>query len=158
MRLATGCFLWHKRCIGKALEPQGGNSPCPHSVTPARANRNWISASISNGKSRRASTAAGYPPFIEAHAAAPEEVILDLDVTDSPLHGEQEGRFFHGYYRHYCYLPLYIFAGPHLLCARQRRANQDAAAGCLQELERIVAGLRQVWAEVRIIVRADRLD
>ena len=93
--------------------------------------------------------------FLEAHSAPPEEVILDLDVTDSPLHGEQEGRFFHGYYRHYCYLPLYIFAGPHLLCARQRRANQDAAAGCLEEVERIVAGLRRAWPRMRIIVRAD---
>ena len=93
--------------------------------------------------------------FLEAHAAAPEEVILDLDVTDSPLHGEQEGRFFHDYYRHYCYLPLYIFAGPHLLCARQRTANQDAAAGSVAEVERIVAGLRRVWPEVRIIVRGD---
>ena len=93
--------------------------------------------------------------FVEAHGAVPEEVILDLDVTDSPLHGEQEGRFFHGYYGHYCYLPLYIFAGEHLLCARQRRADQDAAAGCLSEVERIVAGLRRVWPAVRIIVRAD---
>jgi len=96
--------------------------------------------------------------FVEAHPAAPEEVILDLDVTDSPLHGEQEGRFFHGYYGCYgcyCYLPLYIFAGEHLLCARQRTADQDAAAGCLPEVERIVAGLRRVWPAVRIIVRAD---
>ncbi len=93
--------------------------------------------------------------FLQAHSEPPEEIELDLDATDDPLHGNQEGRFFHGYYGHYCYLPLYIFAGPHLLCARQRRANQDAAAGCLQEVERIVAGLRQVWPEVRLIVRAD---
>ena len=93
--------------------------------------------------------------FIAAHDQPPEQVTLDLDVTDSPLHGQQEGRFFHGYYRHYCYLPLYIFAGPHLLCARQRRANQDAAAGSLEELDRIVAGLRAAWPAVCIIVRAD---
>lgn len=93
--------------------------------------------------------------FIEAHEKPPQEVILDLDVTDSPLHGAQEGRFFHGYYRHYCYLPLYIFAGPHLLCARQRTANQDAAAGSVAELERIVVGLRAAWPGVRLIVRAD---
>ena len=79
--------------------------------------------------------------FTAAQAKPPQQVVLDLDVTDTPLHGEQQGRFFHGYYRHYCYLPLYIFAGPHLLCARQRTANQDAAEGSLQELERIVAGL-----------------
>lgn len=93
--------------------------------------------------------------FLEAYPTPPKQVILDLDVTDLPLHGEQEGRFFHGYYRHYCYLPLYIFAGPHLLCARQRTANQDAAAGSVEEVERIVAGLRAKWPGVRIIVRAD---
>lgn len=93
--------------------------------------------------------------FIEAHSEPPSEVILDLDVTDSPLHGEQEGRFFHGYYGHYCYLPLYIFAGPHLLCARQRTADQDAAAGSVGELARIVSGLRARWPQLRIIVRAD---
>ena len=93
--------------------------------------------------------------FTAAQAKPPQQVVLDLDVTDTPLHGEQQGRFFHGYYRHYCYLPLYIFAGPHLLCARQRTANQDAAEGSLQELERIVAGLRATWPGVRLIVRAD---
>lgn len=93
--------------------------------------------------------------FIEAHKKRPKQVILDLDVTDSPLYGRQEGRFFHGYYNCYCYLPLYIFAGPHLLCARQRRSNQDAAAGSVEEVERIVAGLRAVWPKVRIIIRAD---
>jgi hypothetical protein len=93
--------------------------------------------------------------FLQAHQQPPQQVILDLDVTDTPLHGEQEGRFFHGYYRHYCYLPLYIFAGPHLLCARQRTANQDTAAGSVAEIERIVAGLRTAWPGVRIIVRAD---
>ena len=67
--------------------------------------------------------------FVEAHEEAPQEIMLDLDVTDTPLHGEQQGRFFHGYYRHYCYLPLYIFCGQHLLCARQRVSNQDAAVG-----------------------------
>ena len=93
--------------------------------------------------------------FIEAHGSAPKQVILDLDVTDSPLYGRQEGRFFHGYYGCYCYLPLYVFAGPHLLCARQRTSNQDAAAGSVEELERIVAGLRAAWPRVRIVVRAD---
>lgn len=93
--------------------------------------------------------------FIEAQCEPPDEIVLDLDVTDTPLHGEQEGRFFHGYYRHYCYLPLYIFAGEHLLCARQRTANQDGAAGSLEEVQRIVKQLRSVWPRVRIIVRAD---
>ena len=93
--------------------------------------------------------------FLEAHPQPPHEIVLDLDVTDTPLHGEQEARFFHGYYGHYCYLPLYIFCGEHLLCARQRASNQDASAGALEEVERIVAQIRQAWPEVQIILRAD---
>ena len=90
-----------------------------------------------------------------AYAAPPEEIVLDLDATDDPLHGNQEGRFFHGYYGHYCYLPLYIFCGDHLLCARLRPANIDAAAGSVQEIERIVRQLRERWPKVRIVLRAD---
>lgn len=93
--------------------------------------------------------------YVEAHQEQPAEIILDLDVTDTPLHGGQEGRFFHGYYGDYCYLPLYIFAGEHLLCARQRTADQDAAAGSLAEVKRIVKRLRTHWSDVRIVVRAD---
>jgi len=93
--------------------------------------------------------------FLEAHPEAPEQIVLDLDTTDLPLHGHQEGRFFHGYYDSYCYLPLYIFCGEHLLCARLRTADQDAAAGSQAEVERIVGQIRAVWPEVRIIVRAD---
>jgi len=93
--------------------------------------------------------------FLEAHAEAPEQIVLDLDTTDLPLHGHQEGRFFHGYYDSYCYLPLFIFAGEHLLCARLRTADQDAAAGSKDELERIVRQIRAAWPVVRIVVRAD---
>jgi hypothetical protein len=93
--------------------------------------------------------------YLEASSEPPQQVVLDLDVTDTPLHGEQQGRFFHGYYGHYCYLPLYIFAGEHLLCARQREANQDAAAGSLAEVERIVGQIRRAWPRVQIILRAD---
>ncbi len=98
--------------------------------------------------------------FLEAHAtaplaSAPEEIVLDLDATDDPLYGQQEGRFFHGYYGHYCYLPLYIFCGEHLLCARLRSSNIDASAGSLEEVERIVKQIRARWPEVRIILRAD---
>jgi hypothetical protein len=93
--------------------------------------------------------------FLEAHAEPPEEMVLDLDATDDPLHGNQEGRFFHGYYGHYCYLPLYIFSGDHLLCARLRPSNLDVSAGCVEELERIVAQIRQVWPEVKITLRGD---
>lgn len=93
--------------------------------------------------------------YIESHAAAPEEIVLDLDATDIPLYGHQPERFFHGYYDSYCYLPLYIFAGDQLLCARLRPANQDAAAGSLDEVKRIVAQLRGQWPEGRIVLRAD---
>jgi hypothetical protein len=93
--------------------------------------------------------------FLEAYDSAPEEIIVDVDATDDPLHGHQEGRFFHGYYRSYCYLPLYIFCGEHLLCARLRTADQDGAAGTVEELARIIERLRRRWPETRIIVRGD---
>jgi len=93
--------------------------------------------------------------FIESHELPPEQIILDIDATDDPIHGEQEGRFFHGYYKAYCYLPLYIFCGEQLLCARLRQANQDAAAGTVDELARIIPRLRQAWPEVEIILRGD---
>lgn len=93
--------------------------------------------------------------YLEAHDRAPSEIILDLDATDDPVHGEQEGRFFHGYYDCYCYLPLYIFCGRHLLCAKLRSASVDAAAGVVEELARVVAHIRQRWPQVRILVRAD---
>jgi hypothetical protein len=93
--------------------------------------------------------------FIESHATPPTQIVLDLDATDIPLYGHQPERFFHGYYDNYCYLPLYIFAGDQLLCARLRPANQDAAAGSVAELSRIVAQLRQRWPRVKIILRAD---
>jgi hypothetical protein len=93
--------------------------------------------------------------FLSAHPSAPPQIILDLDATDDPLHGEQEGRFFHGYYGGYCYLPLYIFCGTHLLCARLRSSDRDASAGAVTEVERIVAQIRSGWPEVEIILRAD---
>jgi len=93
--------------------------------------------------------------FLQAHREAPQEIVLDLDCTDDPLHGEQEGRFFHGYYGHYCYLPLYIFCGESLLCARLRVSNIDGAAGSQEELERIVRQIREAWPDVQIIVRGD---
>lgn len=93
--------------------------------------------------------------FLEACPKPPEEIVLDLDVTDTPLHGEQEARFFHGYYGHYCYLPLYMFCGEHLLCARLRASNQDASAGSVAEVERIVRQIRRQWPRVRIVLRAD---
>jgi len=93
--------------------------------------------------------------FLDAHRTAPGQITLDLDATDDPLHGEQEGRFFHGYYKSYCYLPLYIFCGRHLLCAKLRRSSIDASAGSVDEVARIVAQIRGRWPEVRILLRAD---
>jgi len=93
--------------------------------------------------------------FVEAYDSAPDEIILDVDATDDPLHGHQEGRFFHGYYRSYCYLPLYIFCGEHLLCARLRKSDQDGAAGTREELARIIECIRESWPKTRIIVRGD---
>jgi hypothetical protein len=93
--------------------------------------------------------------FLDAHREAPKQIILDLDATDDPPHGHQEGRFFHGYYDGYCYLPLYIFCGEHLLCAKLRRTNIDGSAGAREEIERIVAQIRERWSDVKIILRAD---
>ncbi len=93
--------------------------------------------------------------FLEAHERPPRQIILDLDATDDPLHGEQEGRFFHGYYDCYCYLPLYVFCGRHLLVAKLRRANMDAAAGAVDEVARVVARIRARWPRTRILLRAD---
>ena len=93
--------------------------------------------------------------FVEAHATPPGEIVLDIDATDDPLHGDQEGRFFHGHYDCYCYLPLYVFCGEHLLCARLRAASGGDAAGVLEELRRIVARLRAHWPDTRIVVRGD---
>jgi hypothetical protein len=93
--------------------------------------------------------------FVEAQGSAPEQIVLDIDTTDFAIHGGQEGRFYHGYYDHYCYLPLYIFAGEHVLCARLRRSNIDPSAGSRKEIERIVRRIRATWPEVRIILRGD---
>jgi hypothetical protein len=93
--------------------------------------------------------------FLESHTSAPEEIVLDVDATDFPLHGQQEGRFFHGYYDCYCYLPLYIFCGEQLLCARLRQSNSDAAAGSVAEIQRIVEQIRAAWPKVRIVLRGD---
>jgi hypothetical protein len=93
--------------------------------------------------------------FLDAHPEAPKQIIVDLDATDDPVHGHQEGRFFHGYYDCYGYLPLYVFCGRHLLAAKLRRSNIDAAAGAKDEVARIVAHIRSRWPEVRILLRAD---
>jgi hypothetical protein len=93
--------------------------------------------------------------FVESQEQVPEQIILDVDTTDLPLHGKQEGRFFHGYYDAYCYLPLYVFCGEHVLCARLRESNHDASFGSLPEIRRIVAQIRAAWPEVKIVLRGD---
>jgi hypothetical protein len=93
--------------------------------------------------------------FLEAHAEAPEQIVLDIDTTDFAIHGEQEGRFYHGYYDHYCYLPLYVFAGEHVLCARLRPSNIDPSAGSQKEIERIVKRIRAGWPEAKLVLRGD---
>jgi hypothetical protein len=93
--------------------------------------------------------------FLESQREAPEQIVLDIDTTDLALHGEQEGRFYHGYYDHYCYLPLYVFAGEHVLCARLRPSNIDPSSGSLKEIERIVKRMRARWLEVKIVLRGD---
>lgn len=93
--------------------------------------------------------------FLESYKTPPKEIILDCDATDDPLHGQQEGRFFHGYYSCYCYLPLYIFCGDHLLNALLRPSDIDASKGVIDELTRIVSQIRECWPDVKIIVRGD---
>lgn len=93
--------------------------------------------------------------FLDSFQTPPEEIVLDLDATDDPLHGRQEGRFFHGYYDCYCYMPLYVFCGDQLLAAKLRPSNIDGAAGALEEMQRIVGQIRQRWPRSRIVLRAD---
>jgi hypothetical protein len=93
--------------------------------------------------------------FLEAHKSPPKQIVLDLDATDDPMHGHQEGRFFHGYYDCHCYLPLYVFCGRHLLAAKLRRSNIDASAGAVEAVERIVSHIRTRWPRTRILLRAD---
>ena len=93
--------------------------------------------------------------FLESKPQAPDSIVLDLDSTDLPIHGHQEGRFFHGFYDHYCYLPLYIFCENHLLVARLRQSNIDGAAGALEEIQQIIGQIRHQWPAIRIILRAD---
>ena len=93
--------------------------------------------------------------FLDAHRVPPRQIVLDLDATDDPLYGHQEGRFFHGYYDCYCYLPLYVFCGRHLVAAKLRPSNIDGSAGAVEEVARIVGQIRARWPRTRILLRAD---
>jgi hypothetical protein len=93
--------------------------------------------------------------FLESYDHPPRQIVLDLDATDDPVHGTQEGRFFHGYYGHYCYLPLYVFCDQHLILARLRPSNIDASAGTAEELTPVIAQIRRRWPKTQIVLRAD---
>jgi hypothetical protein len=147
----TGNDRLRDRDKGKALA--GKSTLNRLELTPAGANKNSRYKKI---------TADGHAVedffvevFLDSYNQAPPEIILDLDATDDPLHGHQAGRFFHGYYKNYCYLPLYIFCGEHLLCARLRPSDIDACAGSVKELDRIVSKIRTRWPDTRIVIRAD---
>jgi hypothetical protein len=147
----TGASRARRRDRGK---PLAGKSTLNRlELTPARASRGSRYKKITCDV--RAVEALFVELFLQAHSRPPESIVLDLDATDAKLHGHQLGRFFHGYYGHDCYLPLYIFCGEHLLCARLRPADIDAAAGSLKQLKRIVAQIRRAWPAVKVTIRAD---
>jgi len=140
-----------KRDRGKALA--GKSTLNRLELTPVRADARSRYKKITTD--RRAIQTLFTGLFLQAHPQPPKRIVLDLDATDDPIHGHQAGRFFHGYYKNYCYLPLYIFCGEHLLCARLRPSNIDASAGSLKELDRIVGQIRAKWPQVRIVIRGD---
>jgi Transposase DDE domain group 1 len=153
--------------IGK-LDPTGQTRPRPRDRGQALAGKSTLNrlelTPVGAGKDSRykkitCNTHAGeqllVTLFLQAHPTPPGRIVLDLDATDDPIHGPQLGRFFHGYYKSSCYLPLYIFCGDHLLCARLRPATLDASAGALKQLQRIVAQIRSAWPQVRIVIRGD---
>ena len=142
---------WRDRDKGKALA--GKSTLNRLELTPVRATAKSRYKKIT--LDRQAAQRLFTEVFLQSHKRPPERIVLDLDATDDPIHGHQSGRFFHGYHRSYCYLPLYIFCGAHLLCARLRPSNIDASAGSVKELQRIVGQIRERWPTVRIVIRAD---
>lgn len=147
----TGKDRIRKRDKGKALA--GKSTLNRLELTPARASSK--SRYKKTTVNKHAVDAFFTNVFLQSYDQPPSIIVLDLDATDDPIHGHQLGRFFHGYYGNYCYLPLYIFCGEHLLCARLRPSDIDASAGSVKELERIVSQIRSRWPDVRIIIRAD---
>ena len=147
----TGKDRLRDRDKGKALA--GKSTLNRLELTPVGANKNSRYKKIT--VDRHAVDEFFTQVFLDSHSQAPSEIILDLDATDDPLHGHQAGRFFHGYYKNYCYLPLYIFCGEHLLCARLRPSDIDASAGSVKELDRIVSSIRLRWPDTQIIIRGD---
>lgn len=147
----SGAGRLRRRDRGKALA--GKSTLNRLERTPVGASRKSRYKKI--GVDRSAVEALFVDVFLESFISPPERIVLDVDATHDPVHGEQAGRFFHGYYGCYCYLPLYVFCGDHLLAARLRPSNLDESAGARRELERIVAQIRSVWPKVRIVIRAD---
>ena len=147
----TGQTRLRKRDRGKALA--GKSTLNRLELTPVGANANSRYKKIT--ANTRQMEDYFVTMFLQSYPTPPEQIILDLDATDDPIHGEPLGRFFHGYYQGYCYLPLYIFCGEHLLCARLRPSNLDASIGSVKQLDRIVSRIRKEWPKVHIIIRAD---
>ena len=147
----TGKTRQRKRDRGKALAGKSTLNRLELSPTGADANTRYKKIPCRTRDVERLFVTL----FLQAHSRPPERIVLDLDATDDPIHGHQLGRFFHGYYKNFCYLPLYIFCGDHLLCARLRPADIDAAAGSVKQLQRIVAQVREAWPGVKIVIRGD---
>jgi hypothetical protein len=147
----TGDNRLRKRDQGKALA--GRNTLNRLELTPRGANAASRYKKIVADSGRIESLFVDV--FVRLHRTPPRRIVLDVDATDDPLHGDQLGKFFHGYYKSYCYLPLYIFCGDHLLCAKLRPSDIDAAAGTVKQLDRIVGHVRRDWPEVQIVIRGD---
>lgn len=147
----TGKNRIRDRDKGKALA--GKSTLNRLELTPVGANKNSRYKKIT--VDRHAVDDFFIEVFLDSYSQAPSEIVLDLDATDDPLHGNQAGRFFHGYYKNYCYLPLYMFCGEHLLCARLRPSDIDACAGSVNELDRMVSKIRIRWPDTQIIIRGD---
>ena len=143
-----------RRCPQDQGKPLAGKSTLNRlELTPVRANRDHRYKKIP--ADTRAIERLFVEFFLEAHTEPPESIVIDLDATDDPLHGDQLGKFFHGYYKEYCYLPLYAFCGGHLLGAWLRPSNIDASTGSVKKLAAIVERIRHVWPKVKITVRGD---
>jgi hypothetical protein len=147
----TGANRIHERDRGKALA--GKSTLNRLELTPADANvdSRYKKIVADEDKIERFFVEL----FLQQHPKEPGRIVIDLDATDDLIHGNQEGRFFHGYYDHYCYLPLYMFCGHHLLSAKLRTSDVDAAKGSVEELKRVIGQLREEWPEVQIIIRGD---
>ena len=147
----TGSNRTRQRDKGKALA--GKSTLNRLELTPRAAHKQSRYKKIALDS--RAAEALFTKLFLQSYQQPPCGIVLDLDATDDPIHGHQLGRFFHGYYKNYCYLPLYIFCGEHLLCAKLRPSDIDASAGAVKQLAGIISQIRGQWPGVEITIRAD---